>query len=1129
GPDSDLHAHTRKLLSFTDNRQDAALQAGHFNDFMFVSLVRAGFLGALEAAGEAGLGAEQLGAAQQKALGFNRNDAEIRAEWLLEPDLIGVNRIEAEKTLREVLAYRAWFDQRRGWRFAFPNLEQLGLLTVEYLGLDELAADDGRFADGPNILRHASPKVRARVYKALFDHLRTWMSIRSHVLDQTVVEQMLAKSHSRLRAPWGFSADEKPRQGRWLIMKPPGRRDVRAKDEDLIVRGGSRSGLGKKLRSSKLWETDAIRDLSSAQFDELILKLLKAASDHGQVTEESTPFDVPGWKLTDASIVFKRGDPEARTARKSENPFFRAFYQSLATMLANRDHPLFGFEAREHTAQVEQEKRQIREKRFRYGQKERDELTEKAKPVRELGETTRFLPVLFCSPTMELGVDISALNAVYLRNIPPTPANYAQRSGRAGRSGQAALVLTYASAQGPHDQYFFRDPKAMVHGEVRAPMLELANRDLVDSHLHAVWLACTERPLDPSIANLLVLPDEKRPLREDVRAPMAEPRVTTEAVARMGRVLDLIAEDLAEEPWYTGRDAYARHVAEGALARFGAAFNRWRYLYKAAEDQRDAADRVVRDHAASPADKRAAKNRWIQAIEQIELLQQGDESRTASDFYTYRYLATEGFLPGYNFPRLPLMAYIPKADARGRQTFLQRPRFLALSEFGPRSLVYHEGRAFRVVRAMLSLGHRAGATADTKLPTENVLLCASCGAGHFEEVSVCHACRMPLGDTRINNVYRIENVATYPAERITANDEERQRQGFELQTTFQWAIRDGEVDARSGSAADEHSEIVRLAYGPGARITRFNKGLRRRANKTVHGFFIDPVSGYWRKGSDEDDSTPDPTVAPPQLIVPSVRDHKNALLIQPLGAELSETTLATVQHALLRGVEAVFQLEEGEVLAEPMPSRDARSGFLLYEATEGGAGVLTRIVSEASSLARVARQALKVMHYDLPDDGPLPSDAEALVDAPDTRCVAGCYRCLLSYYNQPDHEVIHRQDPRAKETLLRLAASVTRVLRSRPTSRPPGPLPDTEAPAGGFLHEARARSLPDPDPEPMVIDGATVPYCWRAHYVAAALADTPAEARRVLEDRGFEIIDFADEPTWPDAFTRLARALGHTA
>ena len=140
GGESGLDPYTRKLLGFTDNRQDAALQAGHFNDFLFVSLVRAGFLGALQEAGSKGLRSDELGVAVQRTLGFDRSEAQIRAEWLLEPSLRGFNLQEAEGTLRQVLAYRVWFDQRRGWRYTNPNLEQLEMVQVEYLGLDDLAA-----------------------------------------------------------------------------------------------------------------------------------------------------------------------------------------------------------------------------------------------------------------------------------------------------------------------------------------------------------------------------------------------------------------------------------------------------------------------------------------------------------------------------------------------------------------------------------------------------------------------------------------------------------------------------------------------------------------------------------------------------------------------------------------------------------------------------------------------------------------------------------------------------------------------------------------------------------------------------------------------------------------------------
>ena len=1130
GAASGMEPFTRKLLGFTDNRQDAALQAGHFNDFLFVSLVRAGFLGALQDAGSQGLRSDELGVVQQRTLGFDRSDPSIRAEWLIEPSLRGFNLQEAEATLRQILAYRVWFDQRRGWRYTNPNLEQLGMVQVSYLGLDDLAADEELFAGSQPVLQQASPQVRKVVYHELLDHLRKWMAIRSQVLDASVLEQLVAKSHSHIRPPWGFGGLERPYSARWLMISGPSRRTSTLRDMELIVHGGARSGLGKTLRQTSLWGGDiSIRSLKSKEIDTLVEDLLSAAAKHGLVSEESTPFDHPGWRLNDACVLFQLGKGSKSNTQSTENTFFMDLYQNLSSMLRAPVHPLFGFEAREHTAQVDPDNRAVREKRFRYGAKEREELAADEKRLRELDEANRFLPVLFCSPTMELGVDISALNAVYMRNVPPTPANYAQRSGRAGRSGQAALAITYASSQSPHDQYFFRDPRAMVHGEVRAPLLDLANRDLIDSHLQAVWLSCVDQPLDPCIAELLVLNDKTRPLKPEIETVMGEARVVRDATEHIRNVLDLVADELRPEmaPWYPGRDVYANLIAASAFDRFKEAFNRWRDLFTAAEEQRDAARRTMDDYSAPYKEKRAAQSRHAQAIDQLNLLQRGT-SALSSDFYSYRYLATEGFLPGYNFPRLPLMAYIPQTrDGRGRQTYLQRPRFLALSEFGPRSLVYHEGRAYRVVRALISLGHRDSATPEAQLPTRIVRICDKCGAGHFEdETSNCHACGVSLGTAEVvGNVYRIENVSTQLAERITANDEERQRQGFDLQTTFEWAIRDQEIDVRQAVAADDSGEVARLSYGAGATITRLNKGLRRRANKKVLGFRIDPVSGYWAKNEDEDEETTDPTASPRQWIVPIVQDRKNALLLRPLGEDFTLSTLATVQHAILRGVEAVFQLEEGEILAEPMPTREARTGFLFYEATEGGAGVLTRLTSEEASLAAVARKALQIMHFTVEDSGPIPPSA--LVDQPGTACVAACYRCLMSYYNQPDHELLDRRDETARNLLIRLANSMTAASAPREARiLVPGSSGSQE---DLWLAEAARRGLPGQDIEALDIEGQRFRFVWRRHYVVAAIESIDPVAQQAVEELGFDLIRFDEAASWNAAFARLAAALGHTA
>ena len=112
GAASSVPADKRKLLGFTDNRQDAALQAGHFNDFLFVSLLRAATLAAVRREGAEGLTEEDFGRRVQQALGFTAGNQGRRQEWMLDPEARGPGLIDAERTLARVIADARDFPDR---------------------------------------------------------------------------------------------------------------------------------------------------------------------------------------------------------------------------------------------------------------------------------------------------------------------------------------------------------------------------------------------------------------------------------------------------------------------------------------------------------------------------------------------------------------------------------------------------------------------------------------------------------------------------------------------------------------------------------------------------------------------------------------------------------------------------------------------------------------------------------------------------------------------------------------------------------------------------------------------------------------------------------------------------------
>jgi hypothetical protein len=1107
---SGVPAEKRKLLGFTDNRQDAALQAGHFNDFLFVSLLRGAILRAVLDAGEGGLTEDEFGLRVVKALGFVASNKEARIHWMLEPEAGAVVREDAQRALAKVLAHRVWTDLRRGWRYTNPSLSVLKLIEVEFIGLDEVAADSERFSAILPALGSLDTEARRTLLKKILGGLLEGLAVSTEALDLTVLDAVAQKSRNLLRSPWAIDQKEVPRSRTTLFLEAPGKDRVGLREEQTIIRAGHNSRIGRLINRQSVIGTKLNRN----DYLTVMTGLMNLLAGEGLVSVVEIETDLQGWRLSPSAVRLVAGEA-IRSGAAEGNRYFSELYSAMAVDLKRGRSASWGVEGREHTAQVSTKQREWREWRFRFEDDDRAKLKEHAAEIKAAGESEQFLPALFCSPTMELGVDISALNAVYLRNVPPTPANYAQRAGRAGRSGQAAVIVTYCAAQSPHDQYFFARRNDMVAGVVRPPALDITNEELVRSHLHAVWIAEAKLALSPDIPEILDLKQTTYPLKQEIQDAINQPALAGTAQTPMKRVLDQILSSVGgrRPVWMGHPDDFVVEVATRAPQEFDRAFDRWRELYNSARTQLMEANSRSEITGLSGQDRRKIKAAQMQASDQIAILEQGKASN-GSDFYSYRYLATEGFLPGYNFPRLPLYAFVPGEGKTG--SFLQRARFLAISEFGPRSLIYHEGRAYRVMKAKLPPEARTGD--GSELATKDLFICSNCGACHEGEMERCHACNSPMaGEIPVQRTLRIDNVETAPTDRITANDEERVRQGFDIQTVFSWPTRDGKLQVTAAEFRCGDTPMLALQYANSAEISRINKGLKRRKSQTVFGFNIDPRTGYWAKSSDEDpDVDTPPDVAKPVRIVPIVRDRKNALLVRFLEPQAyAAETIATVQHALLRGIAVAFELEEGEILGEPLPARDNRRSILAYEATEGGAGVLSRLIEDALALGKVAREALSLMHFDKVDEAIAAGKASILVDRKEEACVRGCYRCLLSYFNQPDHELIDRASDEAKQMLIDLARG--EVALSEGSS---GWDDD-----GGWNLAFKESGLPAPDGGKVNFADQDMTFAWRSHFVAACIAPLSEIARETARTKGWTVFELPESATSgvPDVMVSMFR------
>lgn len=983
-----------KMLSFTDNRQDASLQAGHFNDFVEIGLLRSALYCAIQKAGPAGLQHDILTQNVFEALHLDPK------KYAANPELRYSAKVKTEQALRNVLGYHLYLDLRRGWRITSPNLEQCGLLEIEYQDLRQICEDEelwserepapGKKPSDP-ILGSISVESRYNLCRTLLDYMRRELAIKVDYLDPTRQYDIKQQSSQHLISPWNIDEDEKMLYAARLFPRS------RAKEDEW----GERylSGLSSYGRYMRRILHEHTIDLKADQTEQVIRQVLAVLSKVGlveEVVEARNEDDAPGYQLLASSLVWRDGKgehvyhdplrmpskPDLEEQNRRVNPFFVDFYRDNAAELQQ----IQDIHAAEHTAQVPAERREEREEEFRHGS----------------------LPILYCSPTMELGVDIAELNVVNMRNIPPTPANYAQRSGRAGRSGQPALVFSYCSTGSSHDQYFFQHPDSMVSGAVAPPRLDLVNEDLVRAHVHAIWLAEAGISLGESLKHLLDAAGDEPTLalKEPVRAALSDATIRERALRRASNILrTLPGLNESTALWYTPN--WLVDVLDTIKPSFEAACGRWRGLYRAAQAQRDTQNAIMRDTSRSEDDKAQARRLRSEAEAQLDLLIASSASGRSefSEFYSYRYFASEGFLPGYNFPRLPLSAYIPARRSKQHDEYLSRPRFLAIAEFAPRAIVYHEGSRYIINRSILSVREdRSGVL------TVSVKQCAHCGYLHpltgEGSLDVCVHCHKPL-TAELKHLFRLQNVSTRRRDKINSDEEERLRQGYAIRTGVRFTPRQDDRPSHYIRFLEDEAgqRLAKLTYGQAATLWRINFGPVRRKNKAEPGFVLDTERGYWEKDDESLGDPEDPMSKKRMRVIPYVEDTRNCLLFEPLiSFEDRQKQMASLQAALKSAIQVRYQLEDNELAVEPLPDGQNRNSLLFYEAAEGGAGVLRQLIDDNDAVAQVAIEALRLCHFD-PVTGADLYRAERSLEP----CEAACYFCLMTYANQREHRQLDRQ------------------------------------------------------------------------------------------------------------------------